>query len=322
MASGYLPTHPYDQRLAEPPRLSVPPPPVQYVNNRPSMVIHGVPSYDYQDEFGDPQFLQQLTSQEFKLNHRMLEWVYEERREAQAILPFLFLGPSSTAQDKDFLRRSGVTLLVAVRANESLHARLITSLTTGNELGLETEVIIASSTQELISKLPAAIQTINNHLQRLSSSQPSTVDLPGDTQLRGGKVLVFCENGNDRSPAIVLGYLMAMFNLSVIEAIHAVQSQRFCISADESLKQMLLDFQDLLRAKRDVKADERSTGNGEHHVWASSEAYRYKDKKKSLKRSSDEVYQSDEEMTDFNDAGIDSQSNARTGYPPFTDRDQ
>ena len=255
MASNYTSSGPYAFKVSEPPRVAVPPPAVEYVSNRPSFKISGVSVYEHTDEFGDPSFIHCLTSQGCNLNHRMLEWKYEERRNAQAILPFLFLGPSTAAQDKCFLRDTGITFVIAVRSDDSRRSKLVTKLDAGEELGLETAVVVGSTPLQIISQLPGAVKLINDHLRRSMSDAKLAgvsinVNLPPD--FIRGKVLVFCENGNERSSAIVLAYLMAMYNLSAIEAIQAVQSQRFCITAEEPMKQMLLQFQDLLRAKRDV----------------------------------------------------------------------
>ena len=295
--------------MTDRPRLVVPPPPMRFSNNKPSLTITGVTSYDYQDEFGDHDFLEKLSRISCSLSIRMLEWRYEERRQAQSILPFLFLGPSTAAQDRDYIISQGITLLVAVRHSDSLQSRLVTSLKRAEELNLETAVVIAPSASDMIGQLPTAIKAINDHLQR-QDQRPSPSSGYGVDQIKG-KALVFCENGSDRSPAVVIGYLMAMYNLSTVEAIQAVESQRFCIAIDEPMKQMLLDFEAILKAKREVAANNRiymSTANG--HLSPNRSTI-------SRKRSFDVEDGLEDESMSLE--GQDINAGARAGSAPFRD---
>lgn len=314
MDFNYIASQPYDLRPAEPPRLIVPPPSMQYVNNRPFVAIAGVASYDYQGEFGDPNFLQMLASRGCDLGHRMLEWRYEERRKAQAILPYLYLGPSSAAQDKDFLTTHGITLLFAVRHSDTLQARLVTSLKKAEVLALDTAVVVSSTALEMMKQLPGAIKTINDHLQHRSQDHDQRRNgNNGEASLINGKALIFCENGIDRSPIIVIGYLMAMYNLNTVEAIQAVQSQRFCIAIDDSMKQMLLDFEGILKAKRDVMANDRAYNSFNGGNIAHSQPIR------SHKRSLDDVDEYEDDPMELEGNAEDRERDIRAGSAPFRD---
>ena len=310
MDFNYIASQPYDIRPADQPRLIVPPPSMQYVNNRPFVAIAGVPSHDYQGEFGDPNFLQILASRGCDLGHKMLEWRYEERRKAQAILPHLYLGPSSAAQDKGFLTTHGITLLFAVRHSDTLQARLVTSLKKAEELGLDTAVVISSTALEMMKQLSGAIRTINNHVQHRSHQHR---EIDGEASLIDGKALIFCENGIDRSPIIVIGYLMAMYNLTTVEAIQAVQSQRFCIAIDDSMKQMLLDFEGILKAKRDVMANNRAYNSFSGGDVAHSQPIR------SQKRSLNDADEYEDEAMGMGGNIEAREQGVRAGSAPFRD---
>ena len=67
-----------------------------------------------------------------------------------------------------------------------------------------------------------------------------------------GKVLVFCESGNERSAAFVVAFIMNIYGLELIPAIQYVQSQRFCVAFDDDLKFMLNSYQEILKAQRSL----------------------------------------------------------------------
>lgn len=97
---------------------------------------------------------------------------------------------------------------------------------------------------------PKVNRIINDHLiriykQRLAQGIP-VHDNPG-------KVLVFCESGNERSGVVMTAYLMETYGLGMIDAIQYVQSQRFCVAFDDGLKNLLLAYQDILSAQKQVR---------------------------------------------------------------------
>jgi serine/threonine/tyrosine-interacting protein len=191
-------------------------------------------------------------------NHNVVvgvrDWKYEMRRSAQAIQPFLYLGPSSATRDLDFMRREGVTMLLVIRNTMTAAASLLSGEKVARELGIEAAAVDVAGNQELIAAFPRACKIINDHL----ISQFRQV-MGKDTPYSGsntppGKVFVFCESGNERSAAVVAAYLMSMFNLDLISAIQYVQSQRFCVAFDDGLKNLLLNYEELLNAQRCVSA--------------------------------------------------------------------
>ncbi|KAK3081559.1 hypothetical protein LTR53_020464, partial [Teratosphaeriaceae sp. CCFEE 6253] len=70
-----------------------------------------------------------------------------------------------------------------------------------------------------------------------------------------GKVLVFCESGNERSAGVVAAYLMETHaDVDFIKAMQLVQAQRFCANFDDAMKRLLQGYWDILRAGRQVAA--------------------------------------------------------------------
>lgn len=252
--SRYTTTQPYFANAPARPHLNLPP--LSFVNDE-----NGSGSVDLQrihafqpGEFASAEFLRSVGSECFALNIRAPEWNYGMRREAQMILPFLYLGPSSATKDLDFLRAEGVTLLLAIRSSQSAQAQLVGGSKVAAELGIEADSFDVLDQQGLMAILPAIIRRINDHIcpagsDKLGSVPQLNANGNGNTKR---KVLVFCESGNERSASVIIAYLMAMINLDLFPAIHAVQSQRFCISIEEQMRHALQSFESILQAKRDV----------------------------------------------------------------------
>lgn len=187
---------------------------------------------------------------------KLKEWKYESRRQAQPILPYLYLGPSSAARDVQFLRDQGITMLLVIRDTTTATSGLLSGQKAARELGIISESIDVQGNQELIRAFPRAIEVINKHLIGAYRARKDAVQQPHspDNSPMWGKVLVWCESGNERSAAVVVSYLMAIYSLNVIEAIQYIQAERFCIAFDDSLKNLLLSYHQLLEAQRGILA--------------------------------------------------------------------
>ncbi|KAK4674734.1 hypothetical protein QC763_123260 [Podospora pseudopauciseta] len=172
-----------------------------------------------------------------------LHWQYAHRRLAQPILDFLYLGPASSVKDHDFLREKGITLIFGV-ADARYKGILRSIQRAAEEVGIATDSVDVPHMQSMIGLFGQAAQKINAHLIAAARSDP--------TGQRKGKVLVVCETGNDRSAVFVTAYLMTMFGLDLVQAVHFVVLQRFCVSLTDDDKTVLQTYQDILQAKRDV----------------------------------------------------------------------
>ena len=254
----------------------------------------------------------------------MLEWKYEQRRMAQQILPFLYLGPISAAKDGNFLQKEGISMVIAVRDTKSAEARLLGSKA-AQELGLDMKMVDVAGNQELIAAFPKAIEGINSHLSamyRQDQLRRTQVGATGQAEPRSmpGKVLVFCESGNERSATLVAAYIMAMYSTDLVKAIQIVQAQRFAVAFDDSLRNLLLTYEMILKAKRDVlQADNRLLDVPRGVRSLNARAGGDSEASKRSKRTFDESYD-DFMETDGGDAYQDhGRFEMRDGSAPFQD---
>lgn len=182
-------------------------------------------------------------------------WRYEDRRKAQAVLDFLYLGPSAVIRDRAFLEKEGITMLLAARDASMAQIQMLSVDRISAELDIEAAYVDVATRFDLIRAFPMAVTKINEHLLRVYRAQAQgQVDdghiiINKDTFKRG-KVLVFCETGNERSAAVVAAYLMAMYGRDMISAVQFVNAQRFCANIDDETKYQLRTFGDILEAQR------------------------------------------------------------------------
>jgi serine/threonine/tyrosine-interacting protein len=236
----YLRNHELAYKIPSQPRILLPPPPVDADGVYTLAISRVNPDKFDQNGFANIEFLKSLTEEDYAYMHgKPSEWNYDDRRKAQQILPFLFLGPSSAARDKNFLRDQGITMVLAVRDVSSAQAMLLNPKAP-RELGLQYTSIDVSGPQQLIGEFNLAVTAINNHMTNAYKAQCSA------------KVLVFCESGMERSSTVVAAYIMAMYSVGFLDALHTVQSRRFCVSFDDNYRLLLTTWDDILMAKREI----------------------------------------------------------------------
>ncbi|KAI1379596.1 phosphatases II [Hypoxylon crocopeplum] len=255
-----IPTAPYSARAPSPPSIMIPAPNLHNANEH----IKVVPSYDKVDPAS-------LSADDLKIitqNHKeqlardsAASWTYENRHRAQPVLDFLYLGPSTVARDREWLRKTGITMLLAARDAKMAHIRLMAADKVAQELGIQAAHVDVSGYNELIRAFPSAVRTINDHMLNIYRQQRiDTADAPvGDGKMiipqqefRRGKVLVFCETGNDRSAGVVAAYLMSVLGMDMVEACQFVHFKRFCASLADDLKNVLKSYEEILLARRAV----------------------------------------------------------------------
>lgn len=226
----------YTYHVPAPPRIIVPPPSLnghalpEIRLPRPNFLPRDIPDY-----------AGRVTS------NAALDWTYEQRRSAQAILPHLHLGPMTVVKDEAWLRARRITLVLGVRqrGRPIMDAALARARET---LGLETATVDLASNQELVRAFPALVRAMADHVVRAHRATGAL-----------GNLLVFCESGNDRSAALVAAYLMhTHHDVDYIKAMQLCQAQRFCVTFDEPLKRCLQSYWDIVCAERVVAAG----GNG------------------------------------------------------------
>lgn len=259
LSHGVVRTASFTNRPPSPPYIHIPTP-LGENNNRPLTLT---PSYALVDPRNlTPDDLKIITGgkiQEASDNYKNT-WKYEDRRKAQPILDFLYLGPLAVVRDLEFLRQEGITMLLAVRDASMSHLRLLAVEKAAAELKLQCEFVDVASRMDLIHDFPPTIAKINDHLLRVYRSQLQAVNDAGNVAIdtstfRRGKVLVFCETGNERSAVVVAAYLMAIYGTDMVSTVQFISAQRFCATFDETMKHLLRTFGDILEARRMVSKE-------------------------------------------------------------------
>ncbi|KAI2607084.1 phosphatases II [Hypoxylon fragiforme] len=307
------PAAPYSTRAPSPPPIIIPAPSLHGAHNR----LKVVPNYEKVDPVSlsiDDIAIITQSHKEQLTNDSNTNWSYESRHVAQPILDYLYLGPFSVVRNREWLRETGITMLLAARDSQMASIRLMAVDKVAEELGIQATYVDVSNYNELIRAFPTSVRSINDHLLNVFRGQRiSDVDVQiGDGQmvipsnnLRRAKVLVFCETGNDRSAGVVVAYLMSAFGMDMIEACQFVHYKRFCVSLHDDLRQTLRSFEDILRAQRTVHR---------YELESSTSGVRRQ------KRSIDEAQDQNEEMgeTNENTATDEDRFVGRT-FVPFVD---
>ena len=243
------------------------------------------------------------------------EWTYETRRSSQAILPFLYLGPFTTAKDVDFITKNGITMLLVIRDSRSALSGLLSGKKVAEQLGIQHAAVDVGGSAQLIQYgFPSVIRIINNHLLAKYQECAPPGPLPHGPPFEAkpptwGKVLIFCESGNERSAAAVASYLMAMYQVDMVSAVQYVQTQRFCIALNDELKHLLFNFQQLLEARRGVLKTQAFDGLPAHNGKAMN----------TTKRNIAEVDREDYDMGGMGDSDDAARFQSRKQSAPFHD---
>ncbi|KAH7385415.1 hypothetical protein DE146DRAFT_204524 [Phaeosphaeria sp. MPI-PUGE-AT-0046c] len=228
----------YSYRLPSAPRIVVPPPTLS--TDMPGLIVGPASLGGI-----DLGFLKELDLQDIIQRNTLLEWAYERRRHAQMMLPWLYLGPMLAAKDKVFLTNEGITMVLAIRAQDK---SMTGALKAAGEVCAQVSTIETPTFHELIGRFGETTRMINTHIARFRQHTVETTGQPGL-----GKVLVFCESGNEKSAAVVAAYLMeTLTNFDHVKAMQVCQAQRFCVNFDDTLKNILQSYWDLLQARRSV----------------------------------------------------------------------
>ncbi|KAF2137178.1 uncharacterized protein K452DRAFT_200078, partial [Aplosporella prunicola CBS 121167] len=242
----------YAFRVPTPPRIIIPPP----AHNMESVANLQVTNVSTIDRNGpDVSFLALINQGLLESQNAGLEWTYEKRREAQFVTPYIYLGPHSAAKDREFLVNTGITMLLGIRhgATPVNAARRI-----AQELDITFTTVDVLNPQELVHSFPASTSIINAHLSKVQSR----IQSGQGSGAEHGKVLVFCESGNEKSAAVVVAWMMEMLNLDFLRAMQFCQTQRFCVNFDDNLKLILQSYGDILDAKRQVASSRRELTTG------------------------------------------------------------
>ncbi|PGH30687.1 hypothetical protein GX50_06551 [[Emmonsia] crescens] len=265
-------------------------------------------------------FFKSLGQESFHSGFSLMEWKYDQRREAQMILPFLYVGPTSAARDVEFVKREGITYLLGIRGPLPYHTRVVNADKCAAALGVKADNVVVADDQALIKSLPDIIRGINEHVcccpvHHMDATTTPGKDVPSKPRK---KVLIFCETGNERSAAVAVAYVIAILNYDVLSAFINVQGRRLCCNLPDSLKRVLQTFGSICTAKRDVmkaqNAINGSNGGAGNSAGLSSPKKRAIDAVQGVEDGEANV--PDVEML----AGLDQERFAsRSPQPPFND---
>lgn len=310
----------YSFRVPSPPRIFVPPPSINVDGKSNVKIVQDTVTEAMGSGFENTDFLKNINFDDFENPIQVLEWKYEHRRQAQKILPFMYLGPMSVAKDKKFLESENVTMVLAVRNVLSAQARLLGSQV-ARELGIEFQTVDVADNQQLIAGYPRGIDIINAHLTKQHRSQ-GIQDGGSSKPTVPGNVLVFCESGNERSATLVVAYIMAMFSAPLLKAVQYVQAHRFAVAFDDPLRNLLATYESILIAKRDIVNAEQQRHTGAkttHNTDMSEEIGSFGTKTKRRLDEADEDAEMDDTM-DYGHSTVGGHSfGRREGHAPFQD---
>lgn len=312
MAPSYSRALPYGngKTLEEglPPAL-VPTPKIDHSGKQPKVLLENAESPQYRnDNAGNAALIQQLlVTRPDELESRVPTWEFDKRRHAQAILPYLFLGPSTAMRDSAFLDSAGITFLLAVRSSQAVqsHPKYLNPATYSTAVNRQTATFDLDTPFDFITGIKSAIKLIVDHIEAKTTTPITSID---DIRAR---ILVCCESGNERSATFVVAFLMVVYGFDNRTAIQLVHSQRFSVSLSDGMRRMLGDFNDLLAAERQV-AHAHSTIRRDLPSYPQPAL-----PAKSNKRTFTSYDEEDEDMGNT-DQSFDIDDN-RMGMAPFTD---
>ena len=251
-------------------------------------------------KYGNPDFLRALSLTGLKpieYTSKKYSWAYNSRHKGQSTVPYLFLGTDAVARDSKFIAENNITMVVAVRSAQSAQRRpqwMDPAIFPACKL-LETTTFDVDSPFDLIQRIQPILKAMTDHLEVKNIGQ--NLETEDDVK---GRILVFCESGNERSPVLVAAYLMLVYGLTWHEGLNYLHAFRFSVSLSGIMNEMLKTWEGIIKAECDIAAATRdrtdtSTGN------------------RKAKRSIDDAYDSDDTMTDESEVVV------RLGVSPFVD---
>lgn len=183
-------------------------------------------------------------------------WSYEQRREAQSILDYLYVGPTRVVRDQAYLEKNDISMIIVVRDARMGPGGLRSVDQACEASGIEPYYVSLQNLQDFIHRLPDFIRRLNVHMLRLHYERQPATTVP-----RRGRILITCDTGNDTSAALAAAYIMAVFGTTMHQAVQFISIQRFCCTFDEETKRMLQAWEDILAAGAAVVAGNRMTAS-------------------------------------------------------------
>lgn len=304
--TNYIPNQPYNQNSAYQPHTTILEP-AEYNNEDGSLQLTHRPFQLNSTTYGNPTLLRAISAVPLApvaYASNRFRWKYESRHTAQAILPFLHLGPAPVARDAMYLMQNNITMVIAVRSAQSARAqpKWLDPSRFPSCANLQTATFDVDSAFDVIQRIKPILKMMTDHLEArtVNTTASSLHDI-------GGKILVFCESGNDRSPVLIAAYLMLIYGLLWHESLNLIHGFRFSVALSTNMNEMLKTLEGMFRAEADTAAVFSGIQH-QHQTQCGGMGHRG-----ATKRTIDDAYDSDETMTDENEVL------ARPGVAPFID---
>lgn len=171
------------------------------------------------------------------------DWTYTKKREAQEIIPGLWLGPFGAARDQEFLQRAHITDALVVRGPE------------------ESRIIVPKYPEFIHYEI---LECRDNPFENIIRFFPAVKQLLDLVLGRGGRILVHGNAGMSRSAAFIVAYVMETFNLSSDLSHHYVLTRRHCISVNEGFRNQIREYEMLHKVQEQVNAGSLVPHQGAH----------------------------------------------------------
>jgi len=155
------------------------------------------------------------------------DWTYDKKREAQEIVPGLWLGPWAAAKDRTFIEKN-ISHVFIVRSPEE-------------------EKFIKAKFPESIQY--QVLQCRDNSFENLIRFFPDVITYVDEVLKQRGNILIHGNAGMSRSATFVIAYIMTTFKLSYKEAHKYVLTRRHCISLIDGFQTQLKEYETIVAAR-------------------------------------------------------------------------
>jgi len=154
--------------------------------------------------------------------------------------PGLWIGNREKAADKDFLKRNGITHILAVGA--------MLPVNFPNEFVYESIFCLDTEEQNLLAHLKRCITFMKSALgPTVKQRGILSIKKIGDdgAGVKCGGVFVHCHYGKSRSATVVIAYLMKIHKWKFEKCYEVVRRSRPCICPNESFIRQLRMYEDM-----------------------------------------------------------------------------
>ena len=302
----YTANQPYNQDSAYQPHAPILEP-AEYSNQDGALQLTYRPFQLNSTTYGNPALLRAMAAVPLAAvgyAANKYSWKYDSRHQAQAILPFLHLGPASVARDTTYMTQNNISMVIAVRSAQSARSqpKWLDPSRFASCANVQTATFDVDSPFDVIQRIKPILKMMTDHLEARTTDRPisSLEDI-------GGNILVFCESGNDRSPVLVAAYLMLVYGVTWHESLNLIHAYRFSVSLGGNMNEMLKTLEGVFKAEADTAAFFNGIQN-QHEAQNGGSGNR-----RASKRTIEDAYDSDETMMDENEVMV------RPGIAPFVD---